>query len=137
MEGNKPNRSFDFFTRKWTLLVMLCIAPVYILFAYFNDPERGLAAYISVAIITVAIRYFWDLRSRVWFWITITFIALLHVLFVLLIRLPDRRWNQVQHWSYMQLLPFGILDLGIAYGIIKLVESVVEKCSQPGPRTLT
>lgn len=125
MSENRPNRSFDFFTRKWTFLVILCVAPTYILFACFGDPGRGLTAYVSLAMITVAIRYFWDLRHRLWFWVTVAFIALMHILGILFFRFPDKHWNQVQHWNYIQLLPFGLLDFAVVYGIIRLAESVI------------
>jgi hypothetical protein len=118
-DGRK--RSFDFFTRKWTFLVILCVSPAYILFAYLGNPGIGLLAYVSVAITTVAVRYFWDLRRHVWFWVTMAFIGSLHLVFIVFVGLPAG-WARVQHWNHIQLLPFGLLDFGIAWGIIRLAE---------------
>jgi len=72
---------------------------------------------ISAGLIVVVLKYFWDLRNRVWFWLTITFIVSLHVALILLIPWPDNDYRGVQ------LLPFALLDFGIVYGIIRLVES--------------
>ena len=80
-----------------------------------------MAAYISAAIIVGAVRYFWDLRKRVWFWMTTAFIVSFHVALVLVIPWPDNDWRGVQ------LLPIGLLDFAIAYGIIRLAENVIEK----------
>lgn len=77
-----------------------------------------MAAAVSAGMTAVAVRYFWDLRKRTWFWVTIASIVLLHVPLILLIRWPSKQW------SYVQLLPIGLLDFGIAYGIIRLAEKV-------------
>jgi hypothetical protein len=122
MGENRHKRSFDFFTRKWTFLVILCVSPAYILFTYFGDPGGGLLAYVSIAMTTVAVRYFWDLKRHVWFWVAVAFIASLHVILIVFVGLPEARWAWVQHWNHMQLLPFGLLDFGVAWGIIKLAE---------------
>ena len=87
-----------------------------------------MTALISALMIALAVRYFWDLRNRVWFWIAIIFIASLHVLLILLLPAPAKQWNYI-HWNYVQLLPFGLLDFAIAYGIIRLVEKVADRGS--------
>ena len=80
-----------------------------------------MAATISAYIVAIAIRYFWDLRKHVWFWVTVTFIVCFHVALLLLIPWPDKDYRGVQ------LLPIGALDFGIIYGIIRLAEHVFEK----------
>lgn len=116
-EIREKRRSFDSITSRWGALVGLCCSPLFFVFAYFGDPGRGMAAMISSGLIVVLVKYFWDLRNRVWFWITIAFIVGLHVALVLLIPWPDNDYRGIQ------LLPFALLDFGIVYGIIRLVES--------------
>ena len=129
MGENAPKRSFDSISKEWALLmVAVCVAPVYFLAAHFTDDGRALVASCSAGIIAVIVRYFWDLRQHIWFWTAITFIVFLHVLLVLFIPPPAKQWDYV-HWKYVQMLPFGLLDFAIAYGIIRLVEKVADRSS--------
>lgn len=85
---------------------------------------RGQAAWMSSVTICIAARFFWDLRNRGWFWVTLTIIVLLHLPLILLIPWPDI------HLTYIAALPFGFADFGIAFGIIQLAENVVERNSK-------
>jgi len=129
MAESKPKRTFDVFTRKWAFLLILSASPLYILFAYFGNPARGLAAYVCGGAIAFAVRYFWDLRKRFWFWITVTIIVYLHVLLIMHSSWLEERWNLIQRWNYMQALPFALLDFAIVFGVVSLIESVIEKIS--------
>src|ERR1035438_8195495 len=88
---------------------------------YLGDPGRGRAAWLSAGAIAVAVRFLWDLRERVWFWVTIAIIVLLHVPLILLIPWPS------EQLSYVALLPVGFLDFAFAYGIIRLIENMIER----------
>lgn len=116
MEKLASKRSFELITKKWAIQMGICISPLFFGFAYFDDPGRGLASYISGAMIAVTARYFWDLKKRVWFWATIVLFIVLHISVVTFLQWPDL------HYTYVQLLPIGFLDFGIMYGIIRLVE---------------
>lgn len=120
----RPKRSFSSITRKWVLLVVIFTCPAFFLFAYLGDPGRGIVAAGSAGVITITVRYFWDLSKHMWFWITIGFIVLLHVAAIALIRWP------FQQYSFMQMLPIALLDFGIMYGIIRLFENTFEKNSR-------
>jgi hypothetical protein len=113
-------------TRKFGLLAGICTSPFFIIFAYFGDSERGSTAWFSAIVISVAIRMFWALRKRVWFWITITLIALVHVPLTLFVSWPFK-----PQLTFVALLPVGLLDLAIVYGIIRLVENVIERNGSP------
>jgi hypothetical protein len=63
----------------------------------------------------------WDLRKRVWFWVTIVIMVLLHLPLVML--LP---WTN-NSYPGIVLLPGALLDLAIVYGSIKLAESVMNR----------
>jgi hypothetical protein len=121
MREDKHKQSIDSVTRKWALLAAVCTSPLFIVFAYFDDPGRGQAAWVSAGAIAVAARFLWDLRTRVWFWITIVVIVLLHVPLIILIP-----W-QAKQLTYVALLPAGLLDFAVAYGILRLVENLVER----------
>jgi hypothetical protein len=116
-----PKRSFASISRKWGLIAGICAFSLSFL---FHDEVKGAAASYSAAMIAVAVRYFWDLRKRIWFWITVIFIVLLHVPVILFIR-----WPFNQHYNYVQMLPPALLDFAIMYGIIRLVERAVENNS--------
>ena len=103
-------------TRKFGLLAAICTSPLFIVSAYLGDPGRGQAAWVSAGGIAIAARFLWDLKNRVWYWMTLAVIVLLHVPMIMLIPWPFRQL------SYIALLPAGLLDFAIAYGIIRLVE---------------
>jgi len=92
MGENAPNRSFDSMSKGWLLVMAIIVVPVYFLVARLADDGKTLVASCSAGMIVV-VGYFWDLRKRVWFWITVTFIAFLHVLFVVLLPQPAKQWN--------------------------------------------
>ena len=119
--GENRQQSIDSVTKKWAIVAAICTSPLFILFAYFGDPGRGQAAMVSAISLATATRFLWDLRTRVWFWLTISIIALLHVPLILLVPWP------LKQLTYIALLPAGLLDFGIAYGIIRLVENMMER----------
>jgi hypothetical protein len=59
------------------------------------------------------------------FWITIAIIVSLHVPLIVLIPWPYKQLSSVA------LLPAGLLDFAIAYGIIRLIENMIERV-RPG-----
>jgi len=121
MTEANSNQSPDVFTRKWTLVVILCMVPVFTLFAYFGDPGRGRAAAGSTIVIMYAARGCWNLKEHAWFWTTLTIIIALHVLLVLLIP-----WTS-KSYPGLTLFPIAVLDYAIVYGSIKLVEKVMKR----------
>ena len=121
---NRHAQSLNSITRKWALLVGLSTSPLFILFAFLGQLGRGRAAWVSAMMIALAARCLWDLRDRIWFWTTIAFIVILHIPIILLVPWTD------QSRSYVVLLPVGLLDFGATYGILRLVENVIEKTRQ-------
>ncbi len=121
MAENQRKQAISTVTKKFGLVAGICTAPLFIVFAYFGEPERGFTAWACAGVILITIRLFWGLRSRVWFWVTITIIAFLHVPLILFVPWPFKQL------SYVALLPVGFLDFALAYGIIRLVENVIER----------
>ena len=121
MMENKHKQAIDSITRKWALLAGVCSSPLFIVFAYFGDPGRGQAAWVCAISVAVAARFLWDLRTRAWFWITIAVIVLLHIPLILLVPWP------LKQLTYVALLPAGLADFAVAYGILRLVENFIER----------
>ena len=117
----KDNQSSDLFSRKWLLIVILCMVPAFFLFAVLGDPGRGRAAAISLAVIIVAARTRWDLKNYAWFWITLVVLIGLHVPLVLLVPWTSRSYPGIT------LLPIGVVDYAIVYGCIKLAEKTMQR----------
>jgi hypothetical protein len=115
------NESPDVSPRKWLLATMLCMIPVFLLFAYFGDPGRGRAAAIATGAIMLAVGGRSSLKSQRWFWVTLAVIIVLHVLLVVLIP-----WTSKSYPGPI-LLPFGALDYFIVWGCIKLVEKAMSR----------
>jgi len=118
-----PKRSLNSITKKWVFLVIGCSSPLFFSLAFLGDERKGMVAWISASMIGFAIRYFWDLRNRIWFWVTIGFVASIHVPVILLIRWPFK----LEEYRGVQFLPIALLDFAIVYGAIRLVESAMEK----------
>lgn len=115
-------RPLDPFTRKWLLVVILCMVPTFFLFAVFlGDPGRGRAAAICGAVGMTAIRACWHLRRHAWFWIVLAVMVALHVALVVFIP-----WGDKSYPGYT-LLPVAGLDYGIVYGSFKLAERVMSR----------
>ncbi len=125
MAESKRKQAIYPVTKKFGLVAGICTAPLFIIFAYFGEPDRGFTAWACAEVILITIRFFWGLRSRVWFWVTITIIALLHVPLILFVPWPFKQL------SYVALLPVGFLDFALAYGIIRLVENRIESDGRP------
>jgi energy-coupling factor transporter transmembrane protein EcfT len=125
MEEANNDQSHDVSPRKWLLVTILCMVPVFLLFAYFGYPGKGRAAAIATGAIMLAVAGRSGLKSQRWFWVTLTIIIAVHVLFVLLIP-----WTSKSYPGPI-LLPFGALDYFIVWGCIKLVEKRAKKTSPP------
>ena len=117
---------FDRLSKKSALVALLCGISIFVIFAYLGDPAKGRPAAICVAMTVLVVWMRWDLRKRVWFWITITILVLLHVPLVLLIPWSNRNYPGVV------LLPQALLDFSVVYGCIKLVEKAMRAGSIKG-----
>ena len=119
-EGDRKS-PFDRLTRKSALVVLLCSAPFFFIFAFLGDPARGRSAAGCCGMIMLAVWMRWDIRKRVWFWATITILVLLHVPLILFIP-----WTN-SNYPGVVLLPAGLLDFTIVYWCIKLAEKVMSR----------
>lgn len=121
MTENNDNQSIDVFSRKWLLVVILCMVPPFLLFALQGDPGKGRAAAICTGVLMTAIRALWSLKSHVWFWVTAALMVIFHASLVLFVPWPSGSFPAYS------LLPVAVLDYGIVWGCIKLVEKLMTR----------
>jgi hypothetical protein len=126
VEETDRKSPFDRLTRKAALVVTLCAILLSFAFEYLADPARGRVASICAAMIMTTIWMRWDLRKRVWFWVAIAILALIHLPFVMLIP-----WTN-KNYPGAVLLPEALLDLAIIYGAIKLIEKLATTITGAG-----
>jgi len=105
------------------LIIAAILAPGLLVFMYLGKADMGLAVFIVLGAILLAIKVRWDLRKHAWFWATIVFILALHV--PLLFIVP---WHGKPHVRVYG-LPIGIADFLIIQGAIGLAEKVFSKHS--------
>jgi hypothetical protein len=91
------------------------------LFDHLGRFDLARPALYSVAMVGVAIAVKWKLRGHLWFWITMTVIAALHVPLILFV-----------HWSTkwvpaIVIIPIGIADLYAMLAILSIVGKLVER----------
>jgi len=116
----------DPFTRKWLLVVILCMAPTFFSFAILGDPGRGRAVAIFLGVGMTAIRACWNLRKHVWFWIVLGVMIALQALLVVFVP-----WSDKSYPGYA-LLPVAALDYCIVYWCFKLVERAMKRSGEAG-----
>jgi hypothetical protein len=100
-------------------VVLLLVLPIQFAFIHAGFPGKGRAAAICAGMVITSVWIRWDLRDRLWFWVTVTLLILLHVPLVVLIPWTDHSYPGIT------LLPAALLDLAVTYGAIKLVELLV------------
>ena len=91
------------------------------LFDHFGRLNLGLPTLVSIAILAFAIRVKWGLRRRVWFWVTMTVIAALHVLLILSVRWTTKWVPAVVSAG------IGIADFYVMFAILSVVGKFVDK----------
>ena len=92
-----------------------------LLFVYFGKFQLAGPALFSALVIVVAIATKWELRRRVWFWITMTVIAALHVPLILFVPWTTK-WVPA-----IVITPILIADLYGMLAILSVVGKLVER----------
>ncbi len=67
------------------LFVIIATFLIGLLFDHFGKFALARPTLVSVAIIIITVAMRWKLKGRVWFWVTMAFLAALHVPLILLI----------------------------------------------------
>jgi hypothetical protein len=98
------------------------LLPMLLSFIYLGKADMGLAVFIVLGVIAVAIKIRWNLRKHVWFWAIIAVILALHVPLVFMVR-----WPQGKVPTLFYTLPFGLIDFLIISGALRLAEKLLSK----------
>src|ERR1700733_7615825 len=116
----KDNASspFDNLTKKSAVLILVLVLPLYFIFAYLGDYGRARAAAACGFILATTILLSWHLKDRVWYFPTLFFLLSTHTFIVVYFSWSDASFPG------RTLLPLGLADLFVSYGLIKLVEKV-------------
>lgn len=105
--------------RVFGVVAVLAASPVFFWFAIRGYPARGRAAALSAAFLIVVVLFTWYLKKHVWFWATIACLACLHAVILSLVD-----WQE-KSYPGLTLLPIGMADFCLMYGIIKLLEKFI------------
>ncbi|HUB30596.1 MAG TPA: hypothetical protein VL967_12905 [Terracidiphilus sp.] len=120
MTENRESKHTDF----TGVIIGALLLPFYGLFVYLDKPDMGRSVFIFGGVLLVAIRVFWKLRDRLWFWGSTILLLALHVPLILLISWP-KGWIPA-----VGMLPIAALDFLIDWGIIRLFEKLTTKQQQ-------
>jgi hypothetical protein len=96
------------------------LLPMLLLFIYLGKADMGLAVFIVLGVVAVAIKIRWNLRKHFWFWAIIVFILALHVPLFFIVR-----WPQGNLPTLFYTLPFGLIDFLTISGILGLAEKLL------------
>jgi hypothetical protein len=105
---------------------MLGALLLYLLFIYFGRFDLARPSLISAGMVALAIALRWKLRRHVWFWITMTILAGLHL--PLIVFVPwTTKWIPA-----IVIAPFGIADLYAMLWVLSVVGKFVERPLEMG-----
>lgn len=106
----------------WGILcLIICVLPIVWLFYQIRKPELLLPAMNGAAVLGFAIAVKRNLRWRVWFWVTMTIIAGLHLLLILTVP-----WTT--NWIPASAIA-GIdsIDLVLIFAIVAVVQKLTDR----------
>lgn len=108
-------------TTKWGFIALLLSLPVAIVVSHLVDPGRGRAAGVALGLMILAIRVFWHLKQRAWFWMAIAALTIIHVVLIVVVPWTNKSFPAPALW------PVGIADFAAICGFIKLVEKAMSR----------
>lgn len=103
------------------LCVMVGAFPLFFLFDHYGKLAIARPTLCSVAIIIITIAMRWKLKGHVWFWITMAFLAALHVPLILFIPWTDK-WIPA-----LVVIPIGIADSYAMLWVVSVVGKFMEE----------
>ena len=119
---------------KALLLLSICMVPLCFLFDHFGKLDLAMPVATCVMAIGFAIAIRWDLRHRVWFWITILLIGAMHVAVICSVPWTDK-WHPGAMYGGI-----ASLDVCAIFVILALLENLlggeeaVSDCKNDGLR---
>jgi hypothetical protein len=118
IDDETDGKSADLPTKTWWMGMGICLFPLYLLFSAFGNHGRGNAAICFGGAVIAVVRLRWNLRNRVWFWILVSILALMHIALIVLVPWPNK------DYTLPIILPVGVLD-GLAISF--LIQVVAKK----------
>jgi hypothetical protein len=106
---------------KFALLLILCEILVFAVAIFFGQPELGLSASISIAILLIALRATWKLREHGWYWFAVAVSVVLQAPFIFYVPWSNHAYRGTA------LVSFGVLDFVIVLGLIKLCGQLLNR----------
>jgi ABC-type branched-subunit amino acid transport system permease subunit len=82
-----------------------------------HHPWTGGAVSVCVIGDITAARACWDSRHHLWFWLTLAVTAFVQSAIIILVPWPETRFPGIV------LLPIGLVDYAVVYGVMRFVES--------------
>jgi hypothetical protein len=119
-QSSNSRRQANAFTVVGGLCVFFGTVLLALFFVYFGRFDLARPSLISVAMVALVIVMRWTLRRHVWFWITITILAALHVPLILFVPWTTK-WIPA-----IVIAPIGIADLYAMLWVLSVVGKFVE-----------
>jgi hypothetical protein len=124
-KGTKPK---DFL---WYLIIAIVAFPMVPLFNYLGRPEFERPASFAVGLILLVIKVCRDVRGRLWFWITITAIAAIHVPLLMFTA------KGLTEAPFAEMLLLGIVDIIVIFTVVRFIERLIGNHDAPLPQKKT
>jgi len=94
-------------------------------FVYFRRFDLARPSIMSALMVAIAIALRWKLKRHVWFWITVTVLAALHLPLILFVPWTTK-WIPA-----VVIAPFGIADLYVMLWVISVIGKFVQDSGVP------
>jgi cell division protein FtsW (lipid II flippase) len=106
---------------KFALFLMLSEVVVFAIALFFNQPELGLSACISIAILLIVLRATWKLREHGWYWVAVVVAVALQIPVIFYVPWSNHAYRGTA------LAAFGFLDFIVLWGGIKVAEKLMKR----------
>ncbi len=106
------------------LIIAALLSPIYLIFMSLGREDVGFALCIVSGVIIVAMKFRWELRGHVWFWVISVLALVINVPVALAFRAP----KGVPTLAYA--LPFGFLEYGLVWGALGLADKLFSESSK-------
>jgi cell division protein FtsW (lipid II flippase) len=106
---------------KFALLLILCEVVVFAIALFFNQPELGMSACISIAILLIVLRATWKLREHGWYWGAVVVAVAIQIPVIFYVPWSNHAYRGTA------LVAFGFLDFIVLWGGIKLCEKTMKR----------
>lgn len=102
----------------------------FIVFFFILPDHPGTGGAVSVCVVgeITAVSACWDRRHHLWFWLTLAVTAFVQGAIIMLVPWPETRFPGIV------LLPIGLADYAVVYGVIRFVESFRSRKAEACPK---